>query len=498
MAGNTMSFERGSPASPDLPWGDDGVEGLVCPACGQTAPAGDLFCPFDGQPLIKDRLSRATPDPLLGVTVDDRYEVLAVIGEGGMGRVYRVRHRRLGRSFALKALRLELAREPSLAERFIQEARAAAVVTHPNVVQINDFGTLHTGQPYFVMELLEGRTLARIIKEQGPIEPTRCLTIARQVAEAIAAAHAMGVIHRDLKPDNIILVRPSGSHTTVKVLDFGLAKVAGSNRLTRPGVVFGTPNYMSPEQAGGSQFDHRVDVYALGIILFEMLTGRVPFEADTHMGVLSKHLYEEPPKLPDYELSAIGKPGLQEIVAGCLAKRLEDRWPSMTELARRLNSLSLDASEESFVPTGELLVAAAEPAIPPSVSTRTKRIRLAVAGVMLLLLLFVGFAWIYSARALPTNVVATPRLQPVIAASALPPAVTQRNDPLPSSLPVEPTLAGNPEATASASVSDEAPPSAAVPRASPRRPGRRDSAPIQKSPKKSSLGTGEIADPWAK
>ena len=314
LGSNTVLFGSESSPTAGEPPPNDPLAQLVCPACGQTSTSRNKFCPFDGETLVTDQgRGAAVPDPLLGITVDDRYEVLAVIGEGGMGRVYRVRHRRLGRSFALKALRTELARDTNLAERFIQEARAAAVVTHPNVVQINDFGTLHTRQPYFVMELLEGRTLARIIREEGPIEPLRCLTIARQIAEAIAAAHAMGVIHRDLKPDNIILVRPSGSHTIVKVLDFGLAKVAGSNRLTRPGVVFGTPHYMSPEQASGEQFDHRVDIYALGIIMFEMLTGRVPFEADTYMGVLSKHLYAQPPQLRDFNLPHVGNPAAGRI-----------------------------------------------------------------------------------------------------------------------------------------------------------------------------------------
>jgi len=194
LGSNTVMFGSELPPTDGDTPSNDPLSQLVCPACGQTSTSRNKFCPFDGETLVTDQGSRATvPDPLLGVTVDERYEVLAVIGEGGMGRVYRVRHRRLGRSFALKALRVELARDTNLAERFIQEARAAAVVTHPNVVQINDFGTLYTRQPYFVMELLEGRTLARIIREEGPIEPVRCLTIARQIAEAIADALRGGV-----------------------------------------------------------------------------------------------------------------------------------------------------------------------------------------------------------------------------------------------------------------------------------------------------------------
>jgi len=471
--------------------------GLLCPSCGQTAPEGHQYCPFDGEPLITEKLSRARPDPLLGVTVDERYEVLAVIGEGGMGRVYRVRHRRLGRSFALKALRLELARELSLAERFIQEARAAAVVTHPNVVQINDFGTLHTGQPYFVMELLEGRTLARIIREEGPLDPLRCLTIARQIAEAISAAHAMGVIHRDLKPDNVILVRPSGSHATVKVLDFGLAKVAGSNRLTRPGVVFGTPQYMSPEQASGEPFDHRVDVYALGIIMFEMLTGHVPFEADTQMGILSKHLYQDPPRLPELNLPVVAQPRLQEAIARCLAKRAEDRWSSMTELARRLDWLCREAAKQEAAATSGIPFGPVEP-LPSAQPARQRRLRWFVAGATFFFLGFLAFAW-FTRRAGISAVTPAP-----VAGGALPDdtatdvAAPPTAQPSRTTAATEPRLAPHPDTTESASASPAVSPRLAAPLSSTPRPGRRESAIAPKSSKKPGFGAGEIADPWAK
>jgi eukaryotic-like serine/threonine-protein kinase len=340
LAATTILFGGGSKETKSQADSDSDARVTACPACHRNFSPDTQFCPYDGERLELQQRQTATRDNLLGSIVDDRYEVLAVIGEGGMGRVYRVRHRRLGRSFALKALRLDLARESVLTERFIQEARAAAVLTHPNVVQINDFGTLASGQPYFVMELLEGRTLTRILREEGPIDPLRCVTIARQIAEALAAAHSMGVIHRDLKPDNVILIRPTGAHMTVKVLDFGLAKVAVSSRLTRPGVVFGTPHYMSPEQASGEPFDHRVDIYALGIMMFEMVTGRVPFEADTYMGVLSKHMYAAPPKPHAFHAPAGGLPGFEEIIAGCLVKNPAERWPSMTDLARKLNALA--------------------------------------------------------------------------------------------------------------------------------------------------------------
>ena len=431
-------------------------------------------------------------DNLLGSIVDDRYEVLAVIGEGGMGRVYRVRHRRLGRAFALKALRADLARDPILTERFIQEARAAAVVTHPNVVQINDFGTLTSGQPYFVMELLEGRTLTRILREEGPIEPGRCVTIARQIAEALAAAHAMGVIHRDLKPDNVILIRPTGAHMTVKVLDFGLAKVAVSSRLTRPGVVFGTPHYMSPEQASGEPFDHRVDIYALGIMMFEMVTGRVPFEADTYMGVLSKHIYAAPPKPREYHAPAGALPGFEEIIAGCLAKNPVDRLPSMTDLARKLNTLTNSPADGNQVPA----LSRVSPKVSDEVATipTVQPLYLYAMAVSAYFLVGIG-CLLYALTRSPSP----PRASAPVGAE-----VTASNSKAIAGPTGQETVV-----PAAASVGPVPPVSVkpAPPEASPASAGRRPPAPKRvgaetkasgKNRKSPSVGSGDIADPWAK
>ena len=474
-----------------------------CSVCKRSLPSTNVFCPFDGERLVAQPVAQTTLDPLLGVVIDDRYEVLAVIGEGGMGRVYRVRHRRLGRSFALKALRADLARETVLSERFMQEARAAAVVTHPNVVQINDFGTLPTGQPYFVMELLEGRTLTRILREEGPMAPARCVGIVRQIAEALAAAHAMGVIHRDLKPDNIIVVRPSGSHSTVKVLDFGLAKVAGSSRLTRPGVVFGTPYYMSPEQAGGEEFDHRVNVYALGIVLFELITGRVPFDADTYMGVLSKHLYVAPPKLREFKVPLEGLAGFEEIIEGCLAKKPEDRWPNMTELARRLNALSSTVAYQSSPPIGDL----AQRAVPEQVAPNYRRTvaRYLAAAFFALTLMAIGsLAWLRARGHSSSSKVSHIAAATELARSAIQPAPKPW---VPSPNPSqarETTPAGLPSTAAiqvpMAHLDDpaHAPPASNRRHPPPTKKNRLESAGAPKTQQKSAFESGDIADPWAK
>jgi predicted Ser/Thr protein kinase len=307
----------------------------VCPTCRQHFSGDARFCPFDGDPLEASTNYRPEADPLLGKLIDGRYLVEVVLGEGGMGSVYRVRHRALDKCFALKVMRADFARQGDLAARFIQEARAAAAIGHQNIVQITDFGQLPSGAPYFVMELLEGEPLARMIRRGGPLPAGRAVRILQQAASALAAAHKAGVIHRDLKPDNIHV----GPKDMVKILDFGVAKMAGAGRLTRTGMVFGTPHYMSPEQASGGDVDHRADIYALGIIMYEMFTGRVPFEADSYMGVLTKHMYmvPEPPSRVSAAARELG--ALEDVTLRCLEKKPEARFRSMDELVLEIESV---------------------------------------------------------------------------------------------------------------------------------------------------------------
>jgi serine/threonine-protein kinase len=307
-----------------------------CKVCGQRFGAQAMFCPFDGERLVAlpaPSGTRVDVDPLLGVVVDERYRIESVLGSGGMGTVYEATHIVLARRMALKVLRHELAGQGDLSARFLREARAAASVEHPNVVRISDFGTLPSGQAYFVMELLSGTSLRSLVS-CGPLEPNRVAAIAHQVADGLAAAHRAGIVHRDLKPDNIQIDPQAGDF--VKVLDFGLARVAGTSRLTKEGVVFGTPQYMSPEQAAGELVDHRSDVYALGVMMYEMLTGRVPFEADTYMGVLTKHL-RTPPVPPRVVLGDRDLGGLEPIVLRALEKSPGRRFSNMTELMMALD-----------------------------------------------------------------------------------------------------------------------------------------------------------------
>jgi serine/threonine-protein kinase len=309
-----------------------------CPSCGQRFSPDGRFCPFDGEALVRESEWDPKGDPLLDQVIDGRYRVEAVIGEGGMGTVYRVRHVVLDKSFALKALRADLANDPDIANRFIHEARVMASVTHPGLVQISDFGRLSSGQAYFVMELLGGASLRGLLRGGGAMAPARARAITKRIAEAIAVAHAAGIVHRDLKPDNVH-VRSLETGDEIKIVDFGLAKVMGTSRLTRDGIIFGTPHYLSPEQAAGETPDQRADIYALGIVLYEMLTGQVPFEADSYMGVLTQHIYMKP--RPPSELlgpaATLGE--LESIVLRCLEKKPERRFASMQDLARVLDEV---------------------------------------------------------------------------------------------------------------------------------------------------------------
>lgn len=318
------------------------VEGEECPTrcsqCGQHFAAGDRFCPFDGEPLVRATDWDPRGDPLLDRVVDGRYHIEAVIGQGGMGTVYRVRHVLLDKMLALKALRADLARDPEIADRFIHEARTAASVSHPDLVQISDFGTLPTGQAYFVMDLLAGMPLSSLLRRHGALSPRRAVRITRKVACAVQAAHDAGIIHRDLKPDNIH-IRVLDDDDEIKIVDFGLARVIGTNRVTRAGVVFGTPYYMSPEQASGESIDARSDLYALGVVLYEMLTGRVPFEGDTYMGVLTQHIYMKPLPLAERLGKELTVPELDGVVMRCLEKQPSRRYASLRDLVAALDAL---------------------------------------------------------------------------------------------------------------------------------------------------------------
>ncbi len=287
-------------------------------------------------------------DTLIGKTLADRYYIVKKLGEGGMGAVYLATHRLLEKSVALKVLHGEFARKPDLVERFMQEAKSASRIRHENVIDISDFGVTPDGQVFFAMELLKGHDLHEEIakaRNAGELLPwSRSRPIFLQICAALNAAHGHGIIHRDLKPENIYLVDFLDQPDFVKLLDFGIAKMTevseGDRKLTRTGMLFGTPEYMSPEQARGETADVRVDVYAMACILFQLVTGRVPFEADNFMSVLTLHLMEPPPTVPAATLNAIGAPvELAAIINKGLAKDRNERWQTIVEFANAIRAL---------------------------------------------------------------------------------------------------------------------------------------------------------------
>jgi serine/threonine protein kinase len=271
------------------------------------------------------------PEGLLGRTIDQRYRVEALLGEGGMGLVYRVTHTRLNKPLAIKVLRRENTKDPEVLARFRREAESASAIGNQHIIDINDFGELHDGSTYFVMECLEGLDLIDAIDLAQRMPEERAVHIAIQLCRALGAAHDAGIVHRDLKPENVFLIRRNDTDDFVKVLDFGIAKVAnGPKRLTRDGEVLGTPHYMSPEQCEGNGVDHRTDIYALGVLLYEMVTGHVPHDADTMMGILTKQMYEEPipPKVRVPQVSD----QLEQLIMRCLEKKPEQRYQTMQEI----------------------------------------------------------------------------------------------------------------------------------------------------------------------
>jgi serine/threonine-protein kinase len=280
-------------------------------------------------------------DSLVGRLVAGRYRVLKPLGEGGMGQVYLAEHEAIEKKIALKVLRPEFSRKEDIVSRFQQEAISASRIKHPNVLEVFDFGRLEGGEAFLAMEFLEGHDLADELSRTGILDPSRALPIAMQICRALAAAHARGVVHRDMKPDNVFLQRTVDGEI-VKIVDFGIAQLRSSEeaaqseprrrRLTKTGMIFGTPEYMAPEQAGGRGTDHRVDVYAVGVILYEMFSGAVPFTGDSFIAVLSAAVHEPPPLLtavnPELRISA----SLQQVIMRALAKKPTDRFASMSEL----------------------------------------------------------------------------------------------------------------------------------------------------------------------
>lgn len=300
--------------------------------------------------MSTEHLKLVTPsahvDPLIGQVLDGRYSIEKVLGEGGMGLVYKARHTTLNKPLAIKVLKAEVSKDQEIVQRFRQEAQSATAIGNHHIIDISDFGALSDGSTYFVMEFLDGISLTQAIEPGRPLESRRTIHIAKQLCRALGAAHDIGIVHRDLKPDNIYLISRGGDKDFVKVLDFGIAKVGGAkSKLTQVGQVFGTPHYMSPEQCAGTQVDKRTDIYALGVIMYEMTSSRVPFDADNLMGILTKHLYEEPVRPHELPPPVDVPASLEAILMKCLSKKADLRYQSMQEVLA-----DLELAEQGLTP----------------------------------------------------------------------------------------------------------------------------------------------------
>ncbi|HEV7859787.1 MAG TPA: protein kinase [Pyrinomonadaceae bacterium] len=304
-----------------------------CPHCGKEYEDTNTLCPSDGTVLEK------TSDPLVGQTLASKYRIEELINEGGMGAVYRGTHTLMDKTVAVKVLHPALAADDKIVARFSREARAASRISHPHALNVTDFGESENGIVFLVMEYLRGQTLKEVIRTEGPMSLTRAVGIIRQVSGALDAAHAQGVVHRDLKSDNIML-EDVGDGDWAKVLDFGIAKIqedVGNTdpALTAANMIIGTPQYMSPEQCSqASEIDSRSDIYSLGVILYEMLAGHVPFTGDSPTAIMMQHLQDPPPSILEERAdlpAAVGR-----VIARAMAKRPEDRYQSAGELSETL------------------------------------------------------------------------------------------------------------------------------------------------------------------
>nr|MDQ3032397.1 protein kinase [Myxococcota bacterium] len=308
----------------------------LCPRCGTRYDAAAAFCQRDGASL---RLAQEDTDPRIGQVLLDQFRIEERIGQGGMGAVYRARQTTLGRDVAIKILHPDLARNPDAVRRFHREARISTSLDHPNVVRVFLFGQLPDGSLYLVMELLRGRTLAEMVRVETPMPVHRALHVATQVCDGVGEAHGQGIVHRDVKPENVFLITKGRDPDFVKVLDFGIARVLRGDdqtSATQSGLVFGTARYISPEGAAGERTDARSDVYSLGVLTYQLLCGETPFDGSAPVTLLMKHIHDSPPHLKARAGGAHVPDAIADVVMRALAKNPEGRYEDATDLAEVL------------------------------------------------------------------------------------------------------------------------------------------------------------------
>ncbi|MCE9601284.1 MAG: protein kinase [Gemmatimonadetes bacterium] len=339
----------------------------ICPTCGTEYPLSERFCPRDGTAL---RSANVQAD-LLGSVIADRYHILKKLGEGGMGTVYLAEHVKMGRKSALKVMNPGMNTDPDAIARFNREASNASRLSHPNICGIYDFGETPDGMIYLAMEFIEGSSLTSLIEKAGQLAPPRAASIVHQTADALQVAHDAGIVHRDLKPDNIMVARNRDGTDLVKVVDFGIAKASSSDaqKVTKTGMVVGTPEYMSPEQLAGDKLDGRSDLYSLGLVAFNCLTGMLPFAAETAQEAMIMRLTDRPRSLADVRPDVSWPAALQATLDKALARDVEERYKSAAQFGREFAAAIADMPMTQAVEAGTMVMnaaAAGKETVPPT------------------------------------------------------------------------------------------------------------------------------------
>jgi serine/threonine-protein kinase len=400
---------------------------MRCPACSARYDSASAFCALDGTRLVP--VEDLGEDPLVGQVLADRYRIVRLLGEGGMGRVYEGAHVNINKRVAIKVLRPELVENAATVARFRQEARSASAIGHDNIVAMEDFATLPDGTVYLAMEYLDGESLGDRMRRPPPLPLAEGLATMAQVCRGLHAAHEQGIVHRDMKPENIFLAQKNtntGKVVIPKILDFGIAKMSGQEgalNLTKTGAIFGTPLYMSPEQAKGEPLDHRADIYSTGVILYELATGRVPFKADSSVQVLAAHITSDPERpsraAPDRGIP----PSVEAAILRAMAKDPAARFPSAGELAdellRALAALSSSGQRSAALPPA------------PAAKRRTGLI----AALAALLLVLAGGGVMLGLRRTPAPPMPVEAVHEAPPPAPLPPSAPQLEEVMVATLP---------------------------------------------------------------
>ncbi|MDQ8154651.1 MAG: serine/threonine-protein kinase [Gemmatimonadota bacterium] len=342
----------------------------ICPTCGSEYPLSERFCPRDGTAL---RSASASAD-LMGSVVADRYHILKKLGEGGMGQVYLAEHVKMGRKSALKVMNPGMNQDADAIARFNREASNASRLNHPNICAIYDFGETPDGLIYLAMEFIEGMSLTALVEKSGALPPARAASIIHQSADALQVAHDAGIVHRDLKPDNIMIAKNRDGTDLAKVVDFGIAKAHSSDaqKVTKTGMVVGTPEYMSPEQLSGDKLDGRSDIYSLALVAFNCLTGKLPFPGESAQEAMIARLIEQPKTLAEMRPDVAWPADVQAVMDKALARDATERYQSAAQFGRELWAAceSMPASQAAEAGTQVLSAPAATAAAASVPKTR--------------------------------------------------------------------------------------------------------------------------------